>query len=1001
LYHEIGDQISTKPNGMQKILRLVFFLIVCSGATELWAQERVVTGKVTSAEDSSPLPGVNILVKGTSIGTVTDADGSYSVSVPDGSSILVLSFIGFVTSEVNVSQRSKLDVKLTSDVAQLSEVIVTGYSEESSKSLIGSVAKVKAKDIQNVPIASIDQILQGRAAGMLVLGNSGQPGASASVTIRGSGSIDGGNNPLYVLDGVPIDPTRFNTINWNDIENISVLKDASTTALYGSRGSNGVIVLTSKKGKGGKTEFNYNVQYGQSYFPENKLELMSTNEKIDYELSRGGTGLSNLSDEEITDLRKINTNWADILTRTGTLVSHELSASGGNDRTTFFVSGNYFAQQGTVIDTELKRYNARVNLRHESGNFRFGFNNSLGFSKNQGTREANTSIAAPLNAIRWANPYETPRDAQGEYTDIRTSQPNPLEELVENPRKFNDIKVVSNISGEYDIPSVKGVTIKTNWGVDYDYRDGTNYTDRTTAGGQAATGGAGLLNRTSRYDVRFVGTSSISYNTSLRENHSLSAALYHEINYRQIKNFGFIGFGLTGNLKNEAGLTISDVFLPELAGNNSESALVSYFGDFKYGYKDKYFLKAGVRRDGSSRFGSENRFANFYSIGSSWVVSDEAFAQSFKKVINSLKLNLSYGTTGNQEDIGDYASRELYATGFTYAGDAGLILDQLTSPSLRWESQNMLDIGLDIGFFENRIRTGVTYYNRLTSDLLLGSQLSRTTGFDQLLKNVGEVRNRGYEITLDIDVIRSGNFVWNVTGNFTNNKNEIVSLSDGKEIINGATINRVGHPINSNYVVEYAGVNPANGDALYRKLDGSITNEFAAGDLKIWGTRVAPRFGGFSNTLSYKGLEFSFFFSFVHGNSVYNNDRTNVEDPTYLVDQMAKSNLRAWKQPGDITDVPRQATIDGLTTNPYQRQTTRYIENGSFLRLRNVQLSYVLPSRLTSAAKLRSVRMFLQGQNIWTRSEFLGFDPELATGTLAGAQYPAMRSITAGLNIGF
>jgi TonB-dependent starch-binding outer membrane protein SusC len=982
---------------MKKILLLCFsFVFVLS----VWAQDRVITGKVTSADDGSEVPGVNVLVKGTTNGSVTDASGKFSIQAQENS-VLQFSFIGYVTQEITVGKRSTIDISLVSDTKQLSEVIVTGYREESTKSTVGPVARVSSKQIENVPIASIDQVLQGRSPGLLVLGNSGQPGSSASVLIRGKGSFTGATDPLYILDGVPIDPGRFNTINWNDMENVSVLKDASSTSQYGSRGANGVILLTSKKGKSGQTQFSYNAQFGQSAFPDNKIELMNTNQKIDYELLRGGTVLSTYTAEQIAQLRTVNTNWQDVLFKKGALQSHELSASGGNDKTTFFVSGSIFNQEGTVIQTKLKRYNARINLRHESGNFRFGLSSSLGYSQNQNTNEGDAFIGSPLNAVRWANPYETPRDATGKFTAIRTGQPNPLQEILDNPRSFDDIKVVGSLSGEYDVPFIKGLTIKTVWGVDYDQRDRTNYNDRTTYSGSQATGQQGSYARSNRYDARFVNTNSINYTKTFGTDHTLTAGLFYEVNYRKIRNFNFTGYGLTGNLKNEAGITISSVFLPVVGGSNTESSLEGYFADAKYGYRNRYFLKAGFRRDGSSRFGSAYKVANFYSVGASWVISDESFMESLSNKLNLLKLRTSFGTTGNQDGIGDFQSKELYSSGFTYNGSAGIQQIQLSSPQLRWEAQQTLDIGIDFAAFNNRIRGGFSFYNRITNDLLLDKQISRTSGYTSITQNVGQLRNRGIEINLDVDVIKTQSFSWGLTANFTNNINEVIALTGGNQNGTGTVTQVVGKPMDSNYAVDYVGVNPANGDALYRKLDGSITNIFSASDLKVHGTRTPPRFGGLSNSFTYKGIELSVFFTFVEGNQIYNNDRTNVENPTYLVDQMAVSNLRAWQKPGDITDVPRQATINGLDSDPFQSQTTRYLENGSFVRLRNVQLSYNVPSKVLSSIKLRAVRVYVQGQNLWTRSEFMGWDPELASGTLIGAQYPALKSYTVGLNIGF
>lgn len=981
---------------------LLMSVVLLSFHGFLYAQERVVSGKVVSQDEKTALPGVNVAVKGTDSGTTTDENGNFTVTLTGESPVLVFSFIGYKTTEFVVGSQTTINVELPVDATQLTELVVTGYTDATRKSITGTINTVSSKQIQDVPIASIDQILQGRAPGVLVMGSSGQPGAAASVTIRGRGSISASTTPLYVLDGVPIDPASFNTLNPNDYEVVNILTDASATSIYGSRAANGVILLNSKKGKAGKTRFTYRTQYGVAERPaNNKLKLMNTNQKIDYELMVGGSPLEELTSEEIEELRTINTDWRKVLFQNASYQTHEVSAQGGNEKTTFFFSGAYLRQEGTVKTTSLERFTSRLNLAHEADAFRFGVNSTFGFSKNKLTREGDTYIGSPLNAIRWANPYETPYDADGNYTEIRTGQPNPLQELLENKRQSNEIKVVGNIYAAYDLP-IQGLSVKTSFGMDFDQADQTVYNDRTTNAGGQAVGGNGSLARGYGYDVRFINTNSINYATTFAEDHTLSVGLYQETNFRQVRSFSFTGYGLTGNLKNEAGLTVSSTYLPALAGANTESGLSSFFGDVRYGFKDRYHLSVGVRRDGSSRFGSGNQYATFYSVGANWIISDENFFQSLSQTVNLLKLNVSYGTSGNQEGIGDFQSKELYsAAGVTYGGQAGILQSQLANPNLKWETQKMFDVSLEYGLFNDRVTGKFGFYHRLTEDLLFNSPLSLTTGYGSVVQNVGSLRNKGVEISVGADVIRAGGFTWNVNANFTYNKNEIVEIyGDLDELPQGYTTLEKGKPIGTNYMVEYAGVNPANGNPLYRKLDGSLTSEFSLSDVRTWGTRYAPRFGGFTNTFSYKGIELSVFFTWVHGNEIYNNDRTNVENPTYFVDQMAVSMTKAWKEPGDITDVPRVLPFEGSPAPGYQTQTTRYLENGSFLRLRNVLLSYDFPSSLLSKVRLSNVRFFVQGQNLFTRTEFLGWDPEVASGTLTGAQYPALRTVTAGLNIG-
>ncbi len=976
---------------------LFFWLVNVIGA----GAQITVSGKVVSQEDRQGMPGINIVVKGANTGTVTDVSGLYKVTVPSSDIVLIFSFVGFETQEIKVGQRSVMDVMMKPDMKQLEEVVVTGYREENRRSMPGSVAVVKSDKIQNVPIASFDQVLQGRVPGMLVSGGSGQPGTSATVIIRGIKSLSGSNGPLYVLDGVPIAAGVFNTLNPNDFENITVLKDASAAALYGSRGANGVVVITTKKGKAGETQVNYNFQYGVSFAPQNRLEVMNSSEKIDFELATGGSILSTYTNEELTRLREIDTNWQNVLFTSARTAQHDLSIQGGNDKTTFFISANYTDQEGTVTNTGLKRYTAKFNIQHEANHFRVGMNTTMGYSKNRTTFEGNSYIGSPLNAVRWTNPYEKPYVDNGEYTKIRSGQPNALQELLENHRTFNDVKAIVNMYAEYFVPSIEGLSIKTSWGTDYTQRESDVYFDKSTYTGLQTPGQSGSQTRGSSYNVNFVGTTSVNYRTSFKNDHELFASLYHELVYNQVKGFNYTGYGIAGNLKNDGGITVSSTYLPVLNGSNTESALQSIFGEVNYGYKKRYFAKAGFRRDASSRFGVDNRNANFYSIGFNWKVTDEAFFQNLTSKVGFLKFYANVGTSGNQSGIGDFGSLALFNQGASYDGSTGIVQTQPANPSLGWETVQSFNVGIDYAVLKNRITGTIEYYVNTTLNMLLPSQLSRTSGFSSITQNVGRMQNRGIEIDITATVLRLQNFNWNVNANFTSNTNEILKLVDGNEIVNGdLTITKVGYPAFTNYVMPYAGVNPANGDALYRKKDGSLTNQFSTDDLVTAGTRFAPRFGGFTNSFSYKGIDLSIFFSWVQGNKVYNNDRTNVENPTYYADNLAKSVLQAWKQPGDITDVPRIQTKGGLTSDPYQAQTTRYVEDGSFLRLRNVTLSYNLPAKWMSASKLRSVRVYAQGQNLWTLFKFQGWDPELASGFLTGAQYPALRTVMLGINIG-
>ena len=978
---------------MRKKLLLSFCAVVFASFT-LIAQNITVTGKVTDALTGAPLSGVTISLNAKGLG-VTKADGTYSVVVPPSAKKLTISYVGFNDQQITVGSTSQ-NIKLVPGEKSLNEVVVTGYQALQKRQVTGAIATVKGETFKNTPIGSFDQMLQGQASGALIQANSGQPGAAARVVIRGVGSVNGTTEPLYILDGVQISAGNFASINPNDFESISLLKDASTTAQYGSRGANGVIVITSKQGKSGKTKFEYNAQYGQSRFPENKLEVMNTNQKLDYEIARGNP--YGFTTTDLDSLRKINTNWQDEITQTGITNSHQLSASGGNDKTSFFVSGAMFNQTGTVKKTGLKRYSGRMNLTHSANqNLKFGLNSYVGWSNYQNTTEANTGIASPLNAIRWGNPYERPFTSTGGYQQFLSGQPNPVQDMNETNRGTKEMKIIASAFLESKLPFVlDGLSFRTQWGVDYEDWDQTTLFTRFSVAGQGQLGGNGVYAKTSRKLTRYTGTTSLNYAKKIGD-HDFSVGAYNEFVNRLFSSFGYNGYGLTGNFQNGAGITNNSLtYIPSVSESKTENALISFFGIGSYSFKNKYFLNTSVRRDGSSRFGANNRFATFFTVGAGWMISDEDF---FKNVnfVETLKLSTSYGTVGNQEGIGDFASRELFGRA-TYNGVVGPGITQLPNQDLTWEEREKFNVGINATFLKGRITLGVDFYNDNTNQLFLNQQLSRTTGFTSLNTNIGRVQNRGWEFTLNTENIKAGDFRWTTNINFTVNRNKVLELTPTTPpigIVGGTTIQRIGYPLNSNFLVKYEGVNPANGNAIYRRPDGALTELYDdVKDRQIFGTRDAPFFGGFTNKFTYKSVELSVFFSYVFGNLVFNNDRANVENPSYFYDNMWVEVAKEWRKPGDITTIPR-------ANQTFRSSTTRFIEDGSFLRLRNLQLAYNVAPSAAKKLGIGSARFFLMGENLWTGSKFLGFDPELSNGVLSGAQYPALRTFTLGLSVGF
>jgi TonB-linked SusC/RagA family outer membrane protein len=977
-------------------LFLSFMLLAALG----FAQTRTVSGKVTD-ERGEPVAFASVKIKGSRSGVAADGAGNFRIAAKTGD-VLTITGAGLVDKEITVGEDNVLNIPMQRNQNALTEVFVTGYSTKSRRSSPGSATSVTIDDVRTQPIASFDQLLQGQSAGINVTTGSGQPGRAADVTIRGRGSISGNTQPLYIIDGIEINAQDFSTLNQGDFESVTVLKDAAAASIYGSRASGGVIVITTRRGRVGPTRFNYDMQYGQSYWPRSKLKLMSSNEKLDYELENGNP--NGWSQDEVDSLRNIETDWEKVFFRTGITQQHQVSASGGSDKTRFYASLSYLNQTGVVQASALKRYTGRLNLETGTDNLRVGFNSTFGYSIFTSTTENNQSIGSPLNGLRWSLPYFTPYDAEGNYLQDPTpsGQPNPLQELLENKRRFPQWKAISNVFAEYKLPFYPAITLRTNWGLDYTQNESEVYASPTTAAGQAAAGGQGSLARLFDRNLRYLGTNSINFKKTFGGDHDLNATIFQEYLHEDFRVFNFTGYGLTLPFPNEAAITngtATNGFIPVVAGDGNEGALVSYFADVDYGFRNRYFLHAGYRRDGSSQFGDNNRWGDFYNVGAAWIVSDEPFMDRFKHKLDLLKVKLSYGTVGNQDGLEPYASKAKFGRS-SYGGTTGLRLTAAGNPDLRWETRSTLNGGVEFGLFKNRLGGSIEYYYSNTTNLFYQKAVSGTSGFASVLSNAGKLRNQGIEVTLRAQPVRNPNFTWSIEGNFTYNKNTLLELGpDGEDNVqNGVTVYKIGKPLNTFWLVKYAGVDPDNGDPLYYDKAGKVTNIYDPADNAYLGTSDAPYFGGINNTFNYKGVELQVFWVYSLGNEIYNNDRLNVENPGYTASQLSKDLLREWRNPGDITDIPRADPsvyfLDG---------TTRFVENGSYWRLRNVQVSYTLPRSVTQRLKINNLRVFVQGQNLFTITEYRGYDPEVFDGGSlnAGAQYPTLKTVTAGINLGF
>ena len=1004
---------------------------------QLWAQERVVSGKVTSAEDGSSLPGVNVVLVGSAGGTVTDVEGNYKLSVPASGGVLRFSFIGLVSQEIQIGSSTNIDVGMTQDVQQLSEVVVVGYGTQIKQDLTGNIAQIKGSELRSIPVASFDQAIQGKAAGVFVEAGTGKLGQGIKVRIRGSSSVSAANQPLYVIDGMPITSSSQSSaegatnplvdINPNDIESIEILKDASASAIYGSRAANGVVLITTKRGKSGKT--NFEIGYFAGFSSETgRREFLNTEEYVQlFTESNGGMtqGLTNRfnrygaapSGPAAASWATpgapgyVDTNWQDQVFRDDAGISQlDISASGGNEKTKFFISGSNSNQRGIIIGNDLDRINGRINLDHQaSDKFNLGINFSIARTFNKRLAEDNNfNTPIQIVALSPMTPViDTRTDLISGALDLNTGVPNSNYPIYYNPLLDNAyaeqttlvFRNLGSVYGEYKF--TEGLTFRSDFGYDLLTQNEERYFGKETSRNSGAPNGQG--NNAWTQVFNFTTNNFLRYQKNIQD-HGLEAVggiTYQESN-RKYSNVGAQQFPSNAYQKITSAADIT-------SGTSNESAFsfLSYFARANYKFKDKYLLSLSGRVDGSSRFGADNRYGFFPAASAGWIVSEESFMSNVK-VMDFLKLRASYGLTGNAE-IGNFAALGLYTGGSGYAGIPGQSASQLENPDLRWEQTAQLDVGIDFGLFESRITGQLDYYAKKTNDLLLNVNLPGNSGFRTQTRNVGELENKGFEIVINTENF-VGDFKWNTSFNFARNRNKILDLQG--QIIQGSFISRAqeGEPIGIFFSPKYAGVDPANGDALYVlvKSDGTqtTTNDYnEATQMKV-GDPNPDFIAGLTNTFKYKGVDFSFLFQGVFGNQVYNGGGIFMSANGDFFDNQTKDQLRRWQKPGDITDVPQARLFGGNGVG----ESSRYITDGSYIRLRTITLGYNLPASVLSKAKLTKLRVYVSGQNLLTFTDYEGWDPEVNSDTYAGNNVnqgidfysaPQAKTVTFGINIGF
>lgn len=999
---------------MKKLLLFsLYFFTICASAA--FAQTRSVNGTVRAKDDNSSIPGVSILVKGTHIGTVTDNNGQYNLkNVPDGS-VLVFSFIGYDVQQIALKGSGKIDVTLKSNSNQLGEVVVNGYGTQSKKVITGSVGQVKGADLADKDYASLDQSLQGRVAGLQSVGTSGQPGALQQIRIRGIGSITADANPLYVIDGIIInsgDLSRSTSgagastdalagINPSDIESINVLKDASATAIYGSRGANGVIIITTKQGKAGKAKITFNAEYG-SVKPGH---LTSAGQLLNTDQWRTLTtqgilnnpaymAANNLNSGNVTDYVNnnlgagsgVNTNWLDQVQRTGRQAQYNLNVSGGNDTTQYSISGGYFKQQGDVIASDFNRYSLAFNLKSQLTK-RLSVSTSLIIGQTgQNSPSGASYFSNPISAALSLLPFLSPYNADGSYniapSTFGANNYNPLYNAANNTNKSNQLKGLGSLSAEYKI--LDNLKFTSRVGIDYNNVEEDNYLNPTYGDGATTNG------YSSRYYSRYfnwTATNLLDYHVNLDAKHDFVANVKagYEAQKSQYYYSSATSTGFPANTNvhvPSAGSTVLEGF-----GSNEDYSVASLLSLADISYKNKYVLSGSFRRDGSSRFGANNRYGNFWSVGGSWNAQEEDFIKQFSW-INVLKLRTSYGVTGNA-NIGNYSARALYSYGtgtdasgngynFNYNGLGGSGPTSVGNDNLTWETNKQFDAGLDVSVLKSRLSFSFDYYNRDATNLLLNEPTSETTGFLSYVNNIGSMRNRGIELSISGTPVIAGDFKWDAAFNISHNANTITSLIDNKDIVSGSFIRRVGLDFQTFYLRQWAGVDPSNGSPLWYTdaTRTKTTSNYNSAGLVADKSATPKIFGSYTSTFSYKGFSLEGMLYYNFGNYIQDQwARYTQSDGSNTGYNHFASQLDAWTKPGDITNTP--IYIYNNTDNS-SRASSRFLYRGDYVRLRELTAAYQFPKALISGAKISSLKVYVRGTNLWTwvRDKNLPYDPE-------------------------
>ena len=1010
-------------NQLSRWMLLVLVLAAAAPPTIAAQGTASVTGRVVDSATAQPVSGARVGVVGVAGAVLTDRDGRYLLTgLAAGTHTVRVQRIGFDLAEATVSLVDGGTVTqnfvLATAATLLSEVVVTGYGTSTRDEISGAVASVRGADLQNTPLAGVDAAIQGRAAGVQVIQNAGNPGAGITVRIRGSGSISASNQPLYVIDGVPLirddfsqldvggqDITGVTGLNPDEIENIDILKDAASASIYGSRASNGVIMITTKRGRSQPAHVSVNLYYGSQTVPTgNRWDLLNGPEYVEYmneAAENDGYGAQYFGDP--TDPNLPNTDWQDVMFRTAPVTNLNASVQGGSDRVQYFVSGSQFKQEGVVFGSGYDRQAARVNV-DVNASARLRLRTSLSLSRESHKRVENddTINGVVTNAIA-GTPNIPVRNLDGSFTSIADglAYSNPLAIATYDQAESRGYRAFGNVEAAYEASSV--LTLNGRVGMDVlNLRDLRWLSPLVTGTYSADVFGESIIGNTTANRYVIEGFADVKPRVGDALKLGVTGGASVEWNGSELDYLDGIGFS-TDHFQYPGNAATVTVYDGGWTGHN----LVSFFTRANATWKDKYLLTASLRADGSSRFSESNRYGVFPSLSLGWQLTREPFMEGLSRH-GDLKLRASYGVTGNHDIADNFAPLARFSKA-NYGGDPGLGQISFGNPDLRWEQTHEMNLGVDMLLLDQRLTIVGDWYRKETQDLLLNRPISATSGQTTVLQNIGSMENKGFELQLGAQILKPAGtgLHWSADFNIAWNRNKVLSLYQNQPIpVGGYDAGRieVGHPMGAFYTLHFTGVDPATGDAVFEDVnnDGSINDD----DRVYVGSPHPDYWGGLTNQFSWGRFELRGFLQFVQGQEIFNAISVFANDGGYYYDNKFKRALRRWRQPGDITDEPR-ASFDG--TSGADLISSRYFEDGSYVRLQEVTLRYNLPASISNVMKMQNGSLYFSGRNLYTWTKYSGYSPDVnsagsSTNTELSTEfyaYPSARSFMIGLSGAF